>query len=128
MNNSVNYQSYILQLATWLEDEGWESEVGPVEEKLSELKKLTEPLWRRVREHHERPEALATLAATINGSAHFLAGIKNMTEHRPDSPDPMFTQVEIDTLEKTIKEISVSSLLALMERRCFMKSGMFISL
>lgn len=52
----------------------------------------------------ERPEALATLHSMINGSSNFLASARNMTT---DSPDGLFTQVELDTLERVINETQV---------------------
>lgn len=52
----------------WLEDEGWSADADTYETKLSELKALTKPAWKRVSEAKERPEAISALKATINGS------------------------------------------------------------
>ncbi|PNF19992.1 Hypoxia up-regulated protein 1 [Cryptotermes secundus] len=89
------------EVSDWLYDKGSDAEAATYEAKLSELKTLTGPLYRRVKEHMERPEALAALHSMLNGSSNFLASARNMTT---DSPDGLFTQVELDTLEKVIKE------------------------
>jgi hypothetical protein len=57
-----------------------------------------------VKERTERPEALAALHYMIRSSLDFLNNARNMTT---ESPDGFFTQVELDTLEKTIKETEV---------------------
>ncbi|XP_069686469.1 hypoxia up-regulated protein 1 isoform X2 [Periplaneta americana] len=89
------------EVSDWLYEEGSDADAATYEAKLSELKTLTGPLYRRVKEHMERPEALAALHSMINGSSNFLASARNMTT---DSPDGLFTQVELDMLEKVIKE------------------------
>lgn len=98
------------QVSDWLYDEGSDADAATYEAKLSELKTLTGPLYRRVKENMERPEALAALHSMLNGSSNFLASARNMTT---DSPDGLFTQVELDTLEKVIKETQVSEYLHL---------------
>lgn len=95
------------QVSDWLYGEGSNADAATYEAKLSELKTLTGPLYWRVKEHTERPEALAALHSMINGSSAFLASARNMTT---DSPDGLFTQVELETLEKAIKETQVSDL------------------
>ena len=92
------------QISDWLYDEGSDADAATYEAKLNELKTLTGPLYRRVKEHMERPEALAALHSMINGSSNFLVSARNMTT---DSPDGLFTQVELDTLERVIKETQV---------------------
>jgi hypoxia up-regulated 1 len=92
------------QVSDWLYDEGSDADAATYESKLNELKTLTGPLYWRVKEHMERPEALAALNYMINSSSDFLAKARNMTT---ESPDGFFTQVELDTLEKTIKETEV---------------------
>lgn len=91
-------------MSDWLYDEGSDADAATYESKLNELKTLTGPLYRRVKEHTERPEALTTLNYMINGSVGFLNNARNMMT---ESPEGVFTQVELDTLEKTIKEIEV---------------------
>lgn len=89
----------------WLDEEGFNANADLLEEKLGELKKLTNNVWARVKEHQERPEALAALNSAINGSTHFLLTIKNVSAQQMDSPEgSVFTKVEIDSLEKLITE------------------------
>lgn len=96
----------------WLEDDGLTADADSYEKKLSELKALTRPVWKRVSEAKERPEAVAAMLSTINGSRNFLTTIKNMTAAQPSDPEdpPMFTPVEFDTLEKAINESQVKQL------------------
>uniref|UniRef100_A0A1B6MMN4 Hypoxia up-regulated protein 1 n=1 Tax=Graphocephala atropunctata TaxID=36148 RepID=A0A1B6MMN4_9HEMI len=94
------------EIMEWLDDEGWTADANSYEKKLSELKTLTKPVWKRVAEAKERPEAIAALLSTINGSRNFLTTIKNMSESQVTDPadPPMFTQVEFDTLGKVIND------------------------
>lgn len=62
------------------------------------------PVWERTFEHLERPTRLEALNSALNSSNSFLEKIKNTT--LDDTP---YTQVEIDTLDKLISEISVST-------------------
>ncbi|XP_063217680.1 hypoxia up-regulated protein 1 isoform X1 [Bacillus rossius redtenbacheri] len=89
------------ELSDWLYDEGEGAGVEAYEARLKELKALTGPLYRRVKEHRERPEALAALASMLNGSSNFLAGARNMSSQAEEG---MFTAVELETLERVIKE------------------------
>lgn len=98
---------FFLQIFEWLDEEGFTAETAALEAKLSELKSVTRPVWRRVKEHEERPEALAALDATINGSINFLNTIKNMIANRTEPEESVFTPVEIELLEKTINETVV---------------------
>lgn len=84
------------EVSDWLYEDGSEADAQAYEDKLSELKQLTRPLFRRVWEHQERPTALKSLAEILEMSSKFLDGAKNGTE--------IFTTVEIETLEKVIKE------------------------
>merc|ERR1712096_159367 len=68
--------------------------------KVKELAVSMEPLKRRVYELNERPRAFAALRDVINQTEHFLKWVKNLT----DTEDPIYTPVEINTLEKLIKD------------------------
>lgn len=69
---------------------------------------MTAPLYKRVNEHEERPEALAALNSMINGSEHFLATLRTKTKEALNRGDEaIFTEVEMNTLEKIIKETKV---------------------
>lgn len=89
----------------WLDEEGYSAEAGDFESRLAELKQLTKAVWRRVKEHEERPDALAALESTLTHSNNFLATIKNMTANQTEADEtPVFTPVEISLLEKTISD------------------------
>ncbi|XP_039293804.1 hypoxia up-regulated protein 1 isoform X4 [Nilaparvata lugens] len=89
----------------WLDEEGYSAEAADFESRLAELKQLTAPVWRRVKEHEERPDALAGLESTLSHSNNFLATIKNMTANQTEADEtPIFTAVEISLLQKTISD------------------------
>nr|CAD7392844.1 unnamed protein product [Timema cristinae] len=90
------------EVSDWLYDEGEDAPVELYDQKLSELRTLTGALYRRVRENQERPEALAVLHSMINSSTNFLAGARNVTAQATEGG--MFTPVELDTLDRVIKE------------------------
>merc|ERR1712112_700409 len=68
--------------------------------KLKSLKDATKDLSIRVYEATERPKALDALKSALNQTQVFQATVKNMT----DLEDPIFTQVEMDTLDKLIAD------------------------
>lgn len=74
-------------------------------DKLKSLKKEVKQLEFRVRELKERPEALAALDSMLNHSSIFLLSVKNLS--LLSGEDKMFTDVEIETLEKLINETEV---------------------
>ncbi|CAL1530056.1 unnamed protein product [Lymnaea stagnalis] len=88
------------EASDWLYDQPIETKKADFTAKLKSLKELTKELSRRVYELEERPKALAALKSALNQTIVFLATIKNIT----DIDDPIFTQVELDTLEKLINE------------------------
>jgi hypoxia up-regulated 1 len=72
--------------------------------KLKELKKAVKDLKYRVKELRERPKALEALNSMLNHSEYFLVSVRNLSQ----GEDPMFTEVEANTLEKLINETYVS--------------------
>lgn len=98
----------LFQIGDWLYEDGSDAKAEVYEEKLSELRTLTKPLYRRVKEHQERPEALAALANLLNASHNFLSNARNRTG-MPEGEE-IFTAVELDTLEKAILDVEVVSL------------------
>jgi len=90
------------EISNWLEDDGFGAEADILDSKFDDLKKIVLPVWERTFEHAERPSRLDALNSAINSSNSFLEKIKNTTLE--DTP---FTQVEIDTLEKLISEITI---------------------
>jgi len=89
-----------------LEDDGFGAEAEVLDSKFNDLKKIVLPVWERTFEHAERPSRLEALTSVLNSSNSFLEKIKNTT--LDDTP---FTQVEIDTLEKLVSEVSVRILI-----------------
>lgn len=83
----------------WLEYESSAAETKDFKDRLSGLTRSVKALFDRVQEHRERPQALSALVAVLNASEVYLTGIKGLSED-----DQIFTQVEIDTLEKAIEE------------------------
>lgn len=91
------------ETSDWLYEDGSEADADTYENKLSSLKSLTRDLYSRVFEHKERPEALSALKSMLNGSRNFLESAKNLTKAVNPDKD-VFTDVEIETLQKLIKE------------------------
>lgn len=89
-----------------MEDEGFGAEAEVLDSKFADLKKVVIPVWERAYEHLERPSRLEALNSALNNSNSFLEKIKNTTLE--DTP---YTQVEIDTLDELIKEITVRTIL-----------------
>lgn len=83
----------------WLEYESDGADTKLFNEKLSDLKGLTRALFDRVREHRERPEALAALNNMLNISEMFFNGAQNVSKE-----DQIFTDVELQTLNKLIDD------------------------
>ncbi|KAH0539477.1 hypoxia up-regulated protein 1 [Cotesia glomerata] len=83
----------------WLYEDGFDAPTDLYEQKLVELKEKTAGIYERVFEHRERPDVLAGMRSMLNGSNVFLTNMKNV-----QGAEQIFTQVEIDKLEKTINE------------------------
>ncbi|XP_050433030.1 hypoxia up-regulated protein 1 [Adelges cooleyi] len=89
------------EISNWLEDDGFGAAAETLDSKLDDLVKVVRPIWERTIEHTERPAKLEALDKALNNSKMFLEGVRNTTlENTP------FTQVEIDTLQKLINDIS----------------------
>lgn len=91
------------EISDWLYEDGSDADADTYENKLASLTSLTRELYGRVFEHRERPEALNALKSMLNGSRHFLESAKNLTKSVNPDKD-VFTDVEIETLQKLIKE------------------------
>lgn len=86
----------------WLYDDGSDATAEVYESKLDELKKLTSPIFSRHWEHSERPEALKALKKMLEEADKFYKTAANLTKSNPEKD--VFTDIEIQTLEKYIKE------------------------
>lgn len=91
------------EISEWLYEDGFTATAEVYEEKLAELQKLTNDVYERVYEHRERPEVLKGMTSMLNASTTFLNNMKNLS-----LSSDIFTQVEIETLEKVINETQVS--------------------
>lgn len=91
------------EISDWLYEDGADADAVTYEKKITEIEDLTNTLYARVWEHHERPEALKALHQMLNGSVMFLENAKNLTKTANPDKD-IFTEVEIETLSKVITE------------------------
>lgn len=87
----------------WLEEDGYAAETKEYTQKLRELKRSSKAIFRRVDEALHRPKYIETLKQSLNLSNDFLVRVKNISEELQ-----VFTDVEIDTLEKLVEETAVS--------------------
>ncbi|KAK3912914.1 Hypoxia up-regulated protein 1 [Frankliniella fusca] len=93
------------EVSDWLYEDGATADAEAYEAKLQDLQKLTKPLYLRVAEHRERPEAIAALRQVLNGSSIFLKDARNVTAAKLEAEESwVFTEIELNTLEKQIKE------------------------
>ncbi|XP_055854471.1 hypoxia up-regulated protein 1 [Episyrphus balteatus] len=90
-------------ISEWLYEDGADADANTYENKLDELKKLTNVVLGRHWEHEERPEAVKALNGLIEGAKGFLEKAKNLTKATNPERD-IFTEVEVTTLSKIIEE------------------------
>ncbi|XP_016939206.2 hypoxia up-regulated protein 1 [Drosophila suzukii] len=93
-------------LGEWLYEDLEDPKAEIYEEKLAQLKKLSNVFLARHWEHEERPEAIKALKGMIDGAEKFLITGRNLTKDTNPEKD-VFTQVEIETLDKVITETNV---------------------
>lgn len=91
--------SKLSQASSWLEEEGYTATTKELKDKLSELKKACKTLFFKVEERRKWPDKLAALDSLLNHSSIFLKSARMI----PDD-DPIFTEVELNTLEKLIND------------------------
>lgn len=91
------------EVQDWIYEDGENADADTYEKKLSELANKANPIYARHWEHNERPEASESFTKMIASAKTFLTSAKNMTKEVNSDKD-VFTQVEIDTLEKAIKD------------------------
>nr|XP_016939206.1 hypoxia up-regulated protein 1 [Drosophila suzukii]XP_016939207.1 hypoxia up-regulated protein 1 [Drosophila suzukii]XP_036676745.1 hypoxia up-regulated protein 1 [Drosophila suzukii] len=93
-------------LGEWLYEDLEDPKAEIYEEKLAQLKKLSNVFLARHWEHEERPEAIKALKGMIDGAEKFLITGRNLTKDTNPEKD-VFSQVEIEMLEKVITETNV---------------------
>lgn len=91
------------EVQDWIYEDGENADADTYEKKLSELADKANPIYARHWEHKERPDASESFTKMIASAKTFLTSAKNMTKELNSDKD-VFTQVEIDTLEKAIND------------------------
>ncbi|XP_016522599.1 hypoxia up-regulated protein 1 isoform X3 [Poecilia formosa] len=94
--------SKLKEASDWLDEEGYGATTRQLKEKLSQLKGLCKDVFFRVAERRKWPELLTDLDNTLNTSNFFLRGAKLIP-----GDDQIFTEVELNMLEKVINETTV---------------------
>uniref|UniRef100_A0AAQ4QHT9 Hypoxia up-regulated protein 1 n=1 Tax=Gasterosteus aculeatus aculeatus TaxID=481459 RepID=A0AAQ4QHT9_GASAC len=95
--------SKLSEASEWMDEDGYAATTKQLREKLSQLKSLCKDMFFRVEERRKWPDRLAALDSMLNTSSFFLRSAKLIPED-----DQIFTQVELNTLEKVINETAVS--------------------
>ncbi|XP_035900000.1 hypoxia up-regulated protein 1 [Anopheles stephensi] len=90
------------EISEWLYEDGTDADAETYETKLEDLRAVANEVYARHWEHEERPQALNALKQMINGSEGFLRNARNLTKDSNPEKD-VFTAVEIETLEKAIR-------------------------
>lgn len=93
------------KLSEWLYEDEENRTPEIYEEKLQQLKKLSNVFLGRHWEHEERPDAIKSFKGMLDSAEKFLVTARNLTKDSNPEMD-VFTQVEIDTLVKVITESS----------------------
>ncbi|XP_008330828.1 hypoxia up-regulated protein 1 [Cynoglossus semilaevis] len=89
------------EASEWMDEEGYSATTKQLREKLSQLKALCKDMFFRVEERSKWPDRLAALESMLNTSSFFLRSAKLIPED-----DQIFTEVELNMLEKVINETS----------------------
>ncbi|XP_041863802.1 hypoxia up-regulated protein 1 isoform X2 [Melanotaenia boesemani] len=87
------------EASEWMDEEGYTATTKQLREKLSQLKSLCKDMFFRVEERRKWPDRLAALDSQLNTSSFFLRSAKLIPED-----DQIFTEVELNMLEKVINE------------------------
>ncbi|XP_029303366.1 LOW QUALITY PROTEIN: hypoxia up-regulated protein 1 [Cottoperca gobio] len=87
------------EVAEWMDEGGYAATTKQLREKLSQLKSLCKDMFFRVEERRKWPDRLAALHSRLNTSSFFLRTAKLIPED-----DQIFTEVELNMLEKVINE------------------------
>ncbi|KAM8900218.1 hypoxia up-regulated protein 1 isoform 1-T1 [Spinachia spinachia] len=91
--------SKLSEASEWMDEDGYMATTKQLREKLSQLKSLCKDMFFRVEERRKWPDRLAALDSMLNTSSFFLRSAKLIPED-----DQIFTEVEMNTLEKVINE------------------------
>lgn len=87
------------EASEWMDEDGYSATTKELREKLSQLRALCKDMFFRVEERRKLPERLAALESMLNTSSFFLRSARLIPED-----DQIFTEVELNMLEKVINE------------------------
>ncbi|XP_038564044.1 hypoxia up-regulated protein 1 isoform X2 [Micropterus salmoides] len=87
------------EVSEWMDEDGYAATTKQLREKLSQLKSLCKDMFFRVEERRKLPDRLAALDSMLNTSSFFLRSARLIPED-----DQIFTEVELNMLEKVINE------------------------
>lgn len=87
------------EVSEWMDEDGYAATTKQLKEKLSQLKSLCKDMFFRVEERRKWPDRLAALESLLNTSSFFLKSARLIPEN-----DQIFTDVELNMLEKVINE------------------------
>ncbi|XP_077449375.1 hypoxia up-regulated protein 1 isoform X1 [Stigmatopora argus] len=87
------------EASIWMDDEGYSATTNQLKEKLFQLKHICKDMFFKVEERRKWPYSLTTLESMLNTSSFFLRSAKLIQE-----ADQIFSQVELNVLEKVINE------------------------
>uniref|UniRef100_A0A3B4XKR5 Hypoxia up-regulated protein 1 n=1 Tax=Seriola lalandi dorsalis TaxID=1841481 RepID=A0A3B4XKR5_SERLL len=92
----------LTETSEWMDEDGYTASTKQLREKLSQLKSLCKDMFFRVEERRKWPDRLAALESMLNTSSFFLRSAKLIPED-----DQIFTEVELNMLEKVINETTM---------------------
>ncbi|XP_029029495.1 hypoxia up-regulated protein 1 isoform X2 [Betta splendens] len=87
------------EASEWMDEYGYMAITKQLKEKLSQLKSLCRDMFFRVEERRKWPDRLTALDSMLNTSSFFLRSARLIPEY-----DQIFTDVELNMLEKVINE------------------------
>ncbi|XP_030601791.1 hypoxia up-regulated protein 1 [Archocentrus centrarchus] len=90
------------EVSEWMDEDGYAATTKQLREKLSQLKTLCKDMFFRVEERRKWPDRLAALESLLNTSSFFLKSARLIPEN-----DQIFTDVELNMLEKVINETMI---------------------
>ncbi|XP_061904255.1 hypoxia up-regulated protein 1 [Entelurus aequoreus] len=91
--------SKLSEASVWMDDDGYSATTKQLKEKLSQLKTMCKDMFFRVEERRKWPDRLSALDTMLNTSNFFLKSARLIPED-----DQIFTDVELNMLEKVINE------------------------
>lgn len=102
----TNLDTQLSEASTWLEEEGFDAVAKIYKEKLSAVNKTARPIFFRLSEQVDRPEAFARIHKSLNMTAEFAAMVYNTTNVTADE-EPWMKASEIESLLALANETAV---------------------